>query len=115
MIADNRPVIDPGNPVRKWKKVSFRRICVLLSKNGTSLGSASSTPPLNQSITPNATNLTVPDPKKFEFIGQPDGEMSAPFLWQNPGFQSIIYIGQFCHEPGILEKAATTSKFATPA
>ncbi|MEO7787091.1 MAG: hypothetical protein ABIR77_04620, partial [Sphingomicrobium sp.] len=36
-----------------------------LSKNGTSIDSASSTPPLNQPIMPHASNLTGPDPSKM--------------------------------------------------
>ncbi len=48
----NPPVVDSGYPVRQRKKGSIRRICASLSKNGASIGSASSTLPLNQPITP---------------------------------------------------------------
>jgi hypothetical protein len=40
---------------------SIRSIYALLSKNGASTGSASSTPPLNQSIILHAGNSTGPD------------------------------------------------------
>jgi hypothetical protein len=51
-----------GIPCDKGKYGSIRRICASLSNHGSDIGSASSTPPLNQPKPNPASNLMGPEP-----------------------------------------------------